>query len=189
MKIITTDTAKVLKKDKKKLKKYWELIYNPEYVALMTAITLEQDLTKKASALKDVKLVGTIKQNDKGFVYVKVPDDVIDGLYKMIDEENIQKPPYFGKGDDKIGAHISFISDEELEDKDIKIKEIGQEINFELGPVFSTKPKGWKEMDRVWFVTVKSPEFAEIRKRYGLPSSYKGLKHDFHISVAIRKKK
>ena len=138
------------------------------------------------SKLKEVNLVGTIQQTDTGFVYVKISNDVIHGLFKLIDEEGIEEPPYFGKGE--IGAHISLISDEELE-KDVKIKEVGQEINFTLGEMFSTKPKGWEEMAKVYFVHVYSDEFKEFRKKYKLPASYQNKKNQYHITVAVKKAK
>ena len=73
--------------------------------------------------LKEVQLKGVIQQTDKGFVYVKISNDVIHGFFKLIDEEGIEEPPYFGKGDNKIGAHISLINDDELEK--------GQKINLD----------------------------------------------------------
>jgi uncharacterized protein YlbG (UPF0298 family) len=182
MKVITTaNAAQVKKKDKRSLKKYWDLIYAPEYVDLMVAKKQEPELTKQASAkLKDVKLVGKIKQSPNGFVYVKMPDKIIDTFFALIDEEDIKKPPSYGP----VGAHISLISEEELKDKDIEIKEVGDEINFELGDMFSTVPKNWDGIKRVWFIQVKSKELENIRKKYGLPKKING--NEFHITIAIK---
>jgi hypothetical protein len=193
--MIFIDSAKSKKKNKKKddfFKVYWKLLEPPAYVDLMVAdILWNSTLTKLANKnLKEVSLKGTLHKNDSGFVYVKVDDDVIHGMYTLIDEEGISEPPYFGKGDKKIGAHISAISQDELEEKDVDIKdikEIGDEVNFTLGEMYSTNPDGWDEMKKVYFISVDAPELKEIRKSYGLPATYKNKGHDFHITVAVEK--
>ena len=195
MKLIESTKHKKKKKKRKDdfFKVYWKLLEPPAYVDLMVAdILWNSTLIKLAykSKLKEVALKGTLHKNDSGFIYVKVDDDVIHGMYTLIDEEGISKPPYFGKGDKKVGAHISAISQDELEEKDVNmddIKEIGDEVNFTLGEMYSTKPDGWDEMKRVFFVSVDAPELKEIRKRYGLPATYKDKGHDFHITVAVEK--
>lgn len=177
------------KLNKKLLKKYWSLLEPAYYADLMVAQDMDNaSPVKTASRLKKVILKGRLSKTDDGFIYVKLSNDVIHGLFTMLDDEGIEKPPYFskskmGKG---IGAHISAISNEELEEKEIK--EIGKEISFELGEVKSTNPAGWYNMERVWFVTVKSPELEKLRKRYDLPKTYKNLGHDFHITFAVKKK-
>jgi hypothetical protein len=184
--------SKLKKKDKKRLRRFWRLLEPKDYVEKMIKDYAELDfgeIIKLASKtkLKPVKLKGKLKQQKNGWCYIDVSNDVIHGFFSLIDEEGIEKPPYFDKGG--VGAHISAISDEELEGKDIKIKEIGEEINFELGEVFSTKPDGWDEMEKVYFISVDCPELKEIRKKYKLPATYKGKGHDFHITVAIKPKK
>jgi len=175
-------------KRKRKGKKYWRLLEPKKYVDLMFSFVLPAKLKKlaKRSELKEVELKGVLKQTDEGFVYVKINNDIIHGLFPLIDEDGIEEPPYFGKGE--IGAHIYAISDEEI-DEDVEIKELGQEINFKLGSMCWTKPEGWKEMAKVFFVSVEIPELKEIRKRYGLPVSYKGLGHDYHTTIAVKKAK
>jgi hypothetical protein len=144
---------------------------------------------KKAfkSRLISVPLCGTLKCTDDGFYYLKISNDVIHGLFALIDEENIEKPPYDLGGYKDIGAHISVMSQDEL-DKDIDITDVGKEFSFKLGKFYSTKPENWDEMERVWFVSVISPELENLRKKYKLPKTYKGKGHDFHMTVAVRKK-
>lgn len=189
MKVIT---SKLKKKEKKRLRKYWRLLEPKKYVEKMVKDYADcsfGEIIKVAykSKLKPVKLKGTLKQQKNGWCYINVSNDVIHGLFSLIDEEGIEKPPYFDK--DGVGAHVSAISDEELEGKDIKIEEIGEEINFELGEMFSTKPEGWKEMEKVYFVEVNCPRMKEIRKKYKLPATYKGLNHPWHCTVACKPKK
>ena len=135
------------------------------------------------SRLISVPLKGILKQTDDGYIYLSVSNDVIHGLFSLIDEENIEKALY---GD--IGAHISVMNEDEFEEE-IKIGEIGKEFVFKLGKFHSTEPDGWDEMERVWFITCISPELEKLRKKYGLPKTYKNMGHEFHCTIAIRKKK
>ena len=138
---------------------------------------------KKAKTLKNVDLKGKLKQTDDGFVYLDLPDTVVNGLFAIIDEDGIEKPPYHLKKYNAIGAHISVMKNDEL--KELEIKEIGKEYNFNLGEFKSTKPKGWDEVDEVYFVQVSAPELEELRKKYKLPKKIDG--HEFHITIAIEK--
>ena len=139
------------------------------------------------NSLKETELSGEIKQQDDGFSYIKINDKIIDAFYPMIEGE-ASKPPYFGK--DGIGAHISFISSDEAEEKELsgKLKEVGKKIMFKITGLYNTNPAGWDEMKRVWFITVEAPELKKIRKRYGLPATYNGKGHKFHITVGVQKK-
>lgn len=138
---------------------------------------------KKAKTLKNVDLKGKLKQTDDGFVYLDLPDTVVNGLFAIIDEDGIEKPPYHLKKYNAIGAHISVMKNDEL--KELEIKEIGKEYNFNLGEFKSTKPEGWDEVDEVYFVQVSAPELEELRKKYKLPKKIDG--HEFHITIAIEK--
>jgi hypothetical protein len=138
-----------------------------------------------SNILKETDLRGEIKQQDDGFSYIKVNDKIVEGFYPMIPEAS--KPPYFGA--DGIGAHVSFISSEEAEEKELagKLKEVGKEICFKVTGLYSTNPAGWDDMKRVWFLTIEAPELKDIRKGYGLPASYNGKGHKFHITVGVQK--
>ena len=52
------------------------------------------------------------------------------------------------------------------------------------------EPDKWKEMDRVWFLELRSPELRAHRKSLGLPELPVGEDgdHPFHITVAARKR-
>ena len=187
------------KKTKKKKKNYgnslsksntlWTLVHPSVGLRLPISKAIESmTLTKMAkSRLKSVPLTGTLKQTKDGFVYLKIPNNVINGLFACIDEENIQKPPYNIGKYKSIGAHISVMYGDEIKDEDVVIKEIGKDISFKLGKFYSTNPMGWDEMERVWFITVDSPELEKLRNKYKLSKKLNG--HEFHISCAVRKKK
>lgn len=139
------------------------------------------------SRLISVPLRGTLKQTDDGFVYLNLSNDVIHGLFTLIDDEGIEKPPYDKGKYNGLGAHISVMNQDEFKEE-TEIKEIGKEFSFKLGKFYSTRPENWDEMDRVWFVSIISPELEKLRKKYGLPKTYQGKGHDFHITIGVRKK-
>jgi len=187
MKVLKSKKAK--RRNKKSLKRHWSLLEPFDHVTLMLANMDFGPLHKEAARLKKEKLKGKLKQTDDDFVYIDINDSIIHGLFPLIDkDDNAKEPPYFGKGDDKIGAHISAISNEEITD-DIKIDEIGKEIEFGLKEMYSTNPASWDEVNRVWFVAVDVPEIKKIRKKYNLPPTYLDKGHDFHITIGIREAK
>jgi hypothetical protein len=49
---------------------------------------------KQAKKLEDVELKGELKQTKTGFVYLDLPNNLINGLFAIIDESDISKPPY-----------------------------------------------------------------------------------------------
>ena len=140
------------------------------------------------SRLISVPLKGKLQQTKDGFVYLDISNNVINGLFTLIDEDDIEKPPYDLGKYNGLGAHISVMNQDEFKEK-TEIKEIGKEFHFKLDKLYSTKPEGWQEMERVWFLAVDAPELEQLRKKYKLPRTYQGKGHKFHLSVAVRKKK
>tara|TARA_Y100000310_G_scaffold344350_1_gene456663 strand:+ start:2139 stop:2711 length:573 start_codon:yes stop_codon:yes gene_type:complete len=190
MLVLISEKTRGKKLDKKKLKLYWKVVYPKKYTDVLVG---KRELAKIKAAYKskkeDVALKGVLQQNDKGFVFLDISNDVIHGLFTLIDEENIEKPPYFGKHKD--GAHVSVISPDETKEKlkDTEIDEIGQEFHLKLKGFKSVNPEGWEEMERVWFVEFDAPELKKLRQKYGLPATYNGQGHEFHSSIAVRKAK
>ena len=129
----------------------------------------------------EVKLEGELKQTKDGFVYIDVPDEIINGFIKAIPAE-VKKPPYFSKKFNNVGAHISVIGKSDSDG--LKISEIGDKIEYTIESLDHCKPDGWDEMKQVYFITVKSPRIEAIRKKYDLPAKDHG--HEFHITVAVQ---
>lgn len=180
------DESKSKDSDKEFLHDYWALEYPEEYVEELIAQAVEVSISKTASKLTEVDLSGKLCETKDGFVYLDVPNAIIDGFMPLIGGE-VKKPPYNNKDFGSVGAHISVIGDSEREDNGIdKIKEIGQEFSFRVKGLFSTKPDGWDEMKKVWFLTVHSEELEKLRKDYGLSPLKKN--HDFHITLAVQEK-
>lgn len=180
MKVLYSKKSKKKHLNKKFLKNYWRNLFNEDYVEKLVSKKEEKALTKEASRLKNVKMKGLLKRKKDGFVYVQIPNTFINSFFSLLNEEGAEKPPY-----ETTGAHISVIKSEES-DKLEKIQEIGEEIEFSLGKVYSTNPEGWEEMERVWFVQIESKRLEHIRQKYGLSKKLNG--HEFHITFAVKKK-
>lgn len=119
------------------------------------------------------------------YVTLSVPESLVKSIYKCIKEDD----PDIEDGPDD--AHISVITTDELEeiggvdkidDKDFKT------YRYELMSIESCDPEGWDEMDKVWFVQVKSRELEQLRTKYDL-TTLPNEDHEFHITVGVRKKK
>lgn len=142
--------------------------------------------SKNYRKMKEVEFKGTLKKTKDNFIYLDVSNNIINGLFSNIDEENIKKPPYNIKSFNNVGAHISVISSDEYKDNNIEdIKEIGQEFNFRFKDIKATNPDGWDEVKEVYFMEVKSKELENLRQKYKLSKLLE--KHQFHITIAIKK--
>lgn len=136
-------------------------------------------------AYKKVPMVGklTLKQKDGDYGILKVPEAFKKAVYDAIWEEGMQYDDLHEKHE----AHISVFDDVEMKElrKKGKIPEDGKDFKFDLKSVEMVEPEGWPEMEKVWFVTVDSPELEALRKKYGFTPLMKG-DHKFHITVAVK---
>lgn len=133
-------------------------------------------------------LAGTLHLSGSGWLLLSVPNALVHGVYAAMREPGIELPP--GKNGGPLNAHISVAKPTEIEliGGPDKISERGKQFHYTLGRLYSVEPEGWPEMSRVWFVRVHSPELQELRRSYGLSSLPNDGKHDFHLSVAVRRK-
>jgi len=139
---------------------------------------------KRQNKDKNIQFSGELKKTKDNFVYLKVPDEIIDGLFNSLSEEGAEKPPYNTKEYNNTGAHISVFYSDEIEKNNLNIKEIGKQFKFEFGIPYSVAPEGWDEMKRVWVVEIKSPELEALRNKYGLSDTINGL--PFHVTFALK---
>jgi hypothetical protein len=124
---------------------------------------------------------GVLKENDQGFVYLKVDDGYINQLFPKLSAHNYIKPAYFRRPDSP-GAHISvFYVDERGRTGDIK--EIGQGFSFKISDLAYVPEKSREYI----VIKVKSPELEQLRSKYNLSPLLHG--HDFHITIAKKKNK
>lgn len=124
---------------------------------------------------------GTLMEDKRGFVYLKVDDNYINQLFPMLPHSGYSKPAYFRRPDAP-GAHISvFYIDERNQTGEIK--EIGKQYSFKVVGIAAVPPKTSKYI----VLEVESPELESLRKKYGLSPLLKG--HDFHITVAKKNRR
>jgi predicted double-glycine peptidase/8-oxo-dGTP pyrophosphatase MutT (NUDIX family) len=144
----------------------------------------------KAASVPEVahSLSGRLYLSKSGWILLDVPNSLVRGAFDALHEAGAELPPRKSGGN--LNAHISVIRPEEvakLGGPD-KINERGHQFHYTLGPLKEVEPKGWDEMSKVWFIEVKSPELRKLRTSYGLTPLPNG-DHEFHISVAVRRKK
>jgi hypothetical protein len=160
----------------------WRLSTEPQYVADLLAKSAGAELT-------EVELRSTLKVND-GFVYLEVPEALIDGFFKLIPGRGLDKPEVASDKKEYVGAHISVMYPEEYEKivkRRKKLREVGEDFSYTVDRLYSTTPENWDDVKEVFFLTVKSPELEALRKKYGLSKKLNG--HDFHITLAVRRRK
>lgn len=138
-----------------------------------------------AYAKSSLPHTGTIHVDGRGFVYVNVSEKYIDALLPLL-PSNAERPSNFYEGPK--GAYFALMLPQEMNSKKGlgKFKEIDQEISFIPTGVYSVQPEGWSEMERVWILTLYSPQAEAIRERYLLPSKIRS--HEFHIVIGVKRK-
>ncbi|HSW71985.1 MAG TPA: hypothetical protein VLG44_01065 [Chlamydiales bacterium] len=155
------------------------LIEEPEeefdhFVASEMKKLIEEQLKKK----------GKLTENSKGFIYVEVQDEFIRDLLPLINDPNAKPAPYLDNYTSPSSPHIPVILVSERQAKEIaNVKEVGEEVAFEILGLHSVSPHNWPKVDKVWFLTVLSSRLEEIRRRYRLPPRIGG--HDFIIAIAV----
>lgn len=129
-----------------------------------------------ARANASLPLEGILKEDSQGFIYLDLPEAYTQELLPLIREAGAEIPPYFA-------PHIVVVLPLERESRKglESFQKLGQTLSFELTGCYSLTPRDWNEMERVWVLTVKSPELEAFRTRALLPS--KILSHEFHIVI------
>lgn len=126
-----------------------------------------------------------------GWGMLRVPNDIVRGLYSSIDLPGAEFPA--ASSGETYQAHISVMRKEEVAQIGVgKISERGKRFRYQLGPVCEVVPAGWEEMSKCWFVAIRSPELTQLRRTYGLPNlpihPETGLSIGFHLTFAVRRK-
>lgn len=136
--------------------------------------------------MHEVVLFSPLREHD-AFLYLEVPNEVIDAFLKMIPERGLGKPSLANHPTEYVGAHISVIYPEEMKRVKKRVKEIGDDFQYTLGKLYRTRPDKWGDVEEVYFITVNSPQLEGLRRKYGLRPKLND--HDFHLTVAIRLRK
>ena len=163
----------------------------PKKVAAFAAAEALLGISKQAAEAKEtVALTGELYRK-KNWVMLDVPNGVVHGLFQALDEPGIEIPPTHGRA--YYWAHVSVLRPGDIEQIEAEDKlsalnrQLGHRFSYQLGPLMTCKPDGWEEMERVWFVEVKSPELESLRTNLGLTKRPKNNEHQFHITVAVRR--
>ena len=140
---------------------------------------------------------GTIRaengKDGKPWVHVEVHKGLCDAALDSLKQEgvNVERSPN--------PAHITLVRTEELKplidkygSKWSGAAKNGTPVRFALSRIVHLVPSGWKEISRVWFIEVESPDLVKYRKDLGLPALPKaedGTDHRFHITFAVSRPK
>lgn len=127
-------------------------------------------------------LQGRLSLSSSGWLLLSVPNALGRGCFAALNELGVELPD-----GSEYNAHISVIRPEEIEQFGgiEKFTERGKTFSYTLGPIRSVNPRGWEEVERCWFIEVRSPELEKLRKSYGL-SPLPNNDQPFHITFAIR---
>ena len=136
----------------------------------------------KEAAAKTHSLSGELYGSSKGALLLSVPNALVRGAFSAIDENGLVLP-----NQGKFNAHIVVMTPEEVSKTGglSKITERGKHFHYNLGPLHEGPVTNSFDFSKVWFLSVNSPELAQLRKTYGLDSG--PGKHGFNIVVALRK--
>jgi len=149
-----------------------------------------QDFAKEAGDRELVyNLSGRLHLSSSGWLMLSVPNALVRGIFSAMSEPGIELPP--DGPDGNLNAHISVMrpSDIDLVGGPDALTERGKQYTYTLGRIYAVEPEGWPEMSKVWYVQVHSPELQQLRRSYGLSSLPNDGKYDFHVTVAVRRKK
>lgn len=129
------------------------------------------------------QLQAELKRNERGFVYLDIPDEMVPTLLEVLGDSSLELPPYFG-GKDAVGAHVSVLVGKE-QNVDIS-QHIGKQISFSFSHLSRVNPDGWKGVEEVAFLALSCPELEAIRSEAGLTPKIAGT-HDFHITFGLQR--
>jgi hypothetical protein len=145
-------------------------------------------LKASGDAVTTHSLVGTLTLSSSGWLMLTVPNALVRGAFDALDEPGAELPTQVTGS---LNAHISVMRPEEVEriGGANKITERGHQFHYTLGPIQEAEPKTWDGISKVWFIKCISKELQDLRKSYGLSPKPNDNKFDFHITIAVRKKK
>lgn len=140
-------------------------------------------LKRAGEAYSTYSLSGRLYRSKTGWGLLSVPNSFVRGAFDALREIGAELP----LKDGKLNAHISVFRDDELEQigGSDKVTEWGHAFSFNLGPVKTCVPEGWKDVAQVWLIECSSPELAKLRRSYGLSDT---PKYPFHITIGIRRR-
>jgi hypothetical protein len=128
---------------------------------------------------------GILRQDHEGFVYLELPDHFITDIFPLIHDQECEAISLHYL--DPSPAHIPVILPHEWAQRKGwgEIKELETTFSFEITRLFSLKPIRWPGIEKVYCLSIQSPQLENYRERHLLPSRIRG--HDFHVAIAFKK--
>lgn len=123
---------------------------------------------------------GVLKDNGKGYIYLKVDDRYITKLFPMLEIPGFVEPPFIHRKTDT-GAHISVFYVNETKNLP-KIAEIGKTYSFTPKHLSIVNPSRYTEYA---VIVVDAPELEDLRLKYNLTPKLQN--HDFHITIGKKR--
>jgi hypothetical protein len=139
--------------------------------------------THKEAAVKSNALSGELYAASDKSIMLSVPNALVRGAFDAIDANGLSLPGKNGK----FNAHIVVMTPDEVSKLGgvEKITERGHRFHYNLSSLHEAPITNSFDYSKTWFLSVTSPELAQLRKTYGLDST--PGKHGFHVVVALRK--
>jgi len=150
---------------------------------------LSRDNTKASS---QHLLAGRLYVSKSGWLMLSVPNALVRGVFDALVAPGAELPRTGilnvpNVTEDALNAHISVMTADEVKKVGAdKITERGHTFRYALGGIKEIPVRNIDGVSRVWAIQVASPELTALRKSYGL--SPKPNNHEFHITVAVRRK-
>lgn len=133
-------------------------------------------------------MAGRLYLSRTGWLMLSVPNAFVRGAFDALQEPGVELPPSPGG---VLEAHISVMRPEELQQigGPGKVSERGHVFRYSPTRLRVIEPVGWPEMSRCWILEVRSPELEKLRKSYGLSAKPRDDQYEFHITIAVRKRR
>ncbi|MDZ7345392.1 MAG: hypothetical protein ONA69_01210 [candidate division KSB1 bacterium] len=149
--------------------------------------TLKKSAADSSSLSYD--LAGRLIVSSSNWGVLEVPKALADGIFDALQVQGAEKPYDFLGNDRPARSHIVVFRPEEIKSLGgpDRITERGHFFHYTLGPIrqISDKTES-KDISKIWYVEVRSPELEKLRKSYGLSARPNVL--PFHIVVAVRRR-
>ena len=160
--------------DKKKLK----FIFSSELKDIRKRLASDTQIVNY-----NVPFTGTItidRKKDDEWGFVAVDDAIRDSIIDAMGfPDEFTKPDY--------NAHISLFDKDEVKQLPKKIEEEGEKFKFTIDNIEMCNPDNWDEVDELYMVTCSSPCLEALRAKYGFSPKMNENKHEFHMTLAIKK--
>lgn len=137
-------------------------------------------------------LAGRLYVAKSGWLLLAVPNALVRGVFDAMHVPAANLPTCGllnvpNEPEEVLNAHISVMTADEVTQVGLKnISERGHMFRYSIGRLVEIPVRNIAGINKLWALTVTSPELAALRQSYGL-SKYPN-DHKFHITIGVRKK-